>query len=48
MRTLLTLLGSLITLQLAGCASNGDPRDPLEPMNRTIHDFNEGLDRMVM
>ena len=48
MRILLTLLGSLISLQLAGCASNGDPRDPLEPMNRTIHDFNEGLDRMVM
>ena len=48
MRTLLTLLGSLISLQLAGCASNGDPRDPLEPMNRAIHDFNEGLDRMVM
>ena len=48
MRILLTLLGSLISLQLAGCASNGDPRDPLEPMNRAIHDFNEGLDRMVM
>ncbi|MDD5390755.1 MAG: VacJ family lipoprotein [Gallionellaceae bacterium] len=48
MRTLLALLGALITLQLAGCASNGDPRDPLEPMNRAIHSFNEGLDRMVM
>jgi len=48
MRILLTLLGFLISLQLAGCASNGDPRDPLEPMNRAIHDFNEGLDRMVM
>jgi len=48
MRILLALLGSLISLQLAGCASNGDPRDPLEPMNRAIHDFNEGLDRMVM
>jgi len=48
MRIILTLLGYLISLQLAGCASNGDPRDPLEPMNRAIHDFNEGLDRMVM
>ncbi len=48
MRTLLALSGALITLQLAGCASNGDPRDPLEPMNRAIHNFNEGLDRIVM
>lgn len=48
MRTLLSLLGTLMTLQLAGCASNGDPRDPLEPMNRAIHNFNEGLDRAVM
>jgi len=48
MKTLLALLGALITLQLTGCASNGDPRDPLEPMNRTIHSFNEGLDRIVL
>ncbi|MDP2834472.1 MAG: VacJ family lipoprotein [Pseudomonadota bacterium] len=48
MRISLSLLGTLITLQLAGCAGNGDPRDPLEPMNRAIHDFNEGLDRVVM
>lgn len=48
MRNLLTLLGTLISLQLAGCASNGDPRDPLEPMNRAIYGFNEGLDRVVM
>ncbi len=48
MKTPLALLGALITLQLAGCASNGDPRDPLEPMNRSIHSFNEGLDRIVL
>ncbi len=48
MRTHLALLGALITMQLTGCASNGDPRDPLEPMNRAIHNFNEGLDRVVM
>jgi phospholipid-binding lipoprotein MlaA len=48
MRNLLTLLGTLISLQLAGCASNGDPRDPLEPMNRAVYDFNEGLDRIVL
>lgn len=42
------LLSLLLAPSLAGCASNGDPRDPLEPMNRAIHDFNEGLDRAVM
>lgn len=35
-------------LLLSGCASNGDPRDPLEPMNRSIHSFNEALDRVAM
>ncbi|MDO9224551.1 MAG: VacJ family lipoprotein [Pseudomonadota bacterium] len=49
MKPLSTLLLSLLLApHLAGCASNGDPRDPLEPMNRAIHDFNEGLDRAVM
>lgn len=49
MKRLPTLLPTLLlALLLAGCASNGDPRDPLEPMNRAIHDFNEGLDRVVM
>jgi phospholipid-binding lipoprotein MlaA len=35
-------------LLLAGCASNGDPRDPLEPMNRAIHSFNESLDQSII
>jgi len=37
-------------LALAGCAGtgNGDPRDPLEPMNRAIYGFNEGLDAAVV
>ena len=43
-----TPLYLLLAPLLAGCASHGDPRDPLEPMNRAIHDFNEGLDRVVM
>ena len=42
------LLVALLALILVGCASNGDPRDPLEPMNRSIHSFNEGLDRVVL
>ncbi len=48
MRIFPTLLGILLTLMLAGCASNGDPRDPLEPMNRGIHAFNESVDRVVL
>lgn len=37
-------------LALAGCASgpNVHPQDPLEPMNRAIHGFNEGLDKAVL
>lgn len=33
---------------LSGCASNGDPRDPLEPMNRAAHTFNETVDRVAL
>ncbi len=36
------------SLALTGCAANGDPRDPLEPMNRAIYRFNEGLDRSIL
>ena len=36
----------LATLQLAGCASapQRNPEDPLEPFNRSMFAFNEGLD----
>lgn len=37
-----------LPLSLGGCAANGDPRDPLEPMNRAIHSFNEGFDRALL
>lgn len=35
---------------LAGCASGppADARDPLEPLNRSIYQFNEGVDRVVL
>lgn len=33
---------------LGGCASTGDPRDPLEPINRGIYTFNEGLDTVLI
>lgn len=39
---------AILALSLTGCAVNGDPRDPLEPMNRAIHSFNEGIDRAVL
>jgi ABC-type transporter lipoprotein component MlaA len=32
----------------AGCASKGNPRDPLEPMNRSVYQFNEHFDRVFM
>ena len=36
---------------MGGCASTSelaDPRDPLEPVNRSIHNFNEGVDKYAM
>jgi phospholipid-binding lipoprotein MlaA len=41
------LLLSLCFLMVSGCATK-DPRDPLEPMNRVIYKFNDGLDKVVM
>lgn len=39
--------GALI-LGLSGCASTGgDPRDPLEPMNRAVYKFNEKFDEVL-
>ena len=40
----------LATAVLAGCASvrSPDPRDPWEPMNRGIFEFNDGLDRAIL
>lgn len=43
-----TVLFLLVSLVLTGCAVNGDPRDPIEPVNRAVHRFNEGFDRAVL
>lgn len=43
-----TALLLMTSLALTGCAANGDPRDPLEPMNRAIHSFNEDVDRAIL
>ena len=36
-----------LALTLTGCATNGDPRDPLEPLNRGIYQFNDTVDKAV-
>jgi phospholipid-binding lipoprotein MlaA len=33
---------------LGGCASVGNPRDPLEPVNRGIYQFNDAVDTMLL
>jgi phospholipid-binding lipoprotein MlaA len=43
--TVTLALGALL---LGGCATNGDPRDPLEPLNRGIYQFNDAVDRGIM
>jgi phospholipid-binding lipoprotein MlaA len=44
----LCVLASLMLT--TGCATtgSGDPRDPLEPMNRAVYTFNDGLDTVLI
>lgn len=37
----------VVAFCLAGCATSGNPRDPLEPVNRAVFSFNDGFDRAV-
>jgi phospholipid-binding lipoprotein MlaA len=37
-----------LTLVSGGCATTGNPRDPLEPINRGIYHFNDGVDKLVI
>jgi phospholipid-binding lipoprotein MlaA len=41
---------ALLLAVLQGCATgpNANPADPLEPFNRTVFNFNDGLDRAVL
>jgi len=32
---------------LGGCATSGNTRDPLEPLNRAVYGFNDGFDRAI-
>jgi len=44
-------MGSLFGVALlAGCATvpNGDPKDPMESMNRSFYAFNNGLDKAIL
>ena len=43
----LLLAGAIATLLLGGCASTGNPRDPLEPLNRGIYQFNDAADTVL-
>lgn len=40
--------GAALLLLLGGCASTGNPRDPLEPVNRAVYKFNDGVDALVI
>lgn len=45
-RLLISLLLGAGTL--CGCAAGPDPRDPMEPFNRKVYAFNEGVDKAVL
>ncbi|MBK9392396.1 MAG: VacJ family lipoprotein [Uliginosibacterium sp.] len=42
------LCALLIAALLAGCASTGNPKDPLEPLNRKVFAFNDALDTYAL
>jgi phospholipid-binding lipoprotein MlaA len=50
MRRLCHLSAGLVVLALQACTSvpNADPRDPWESMNRSVYQFNEGVDKAVL
>lgn len=48
-RLLGVLALTLGVLVMSGCATtNGDPRDPIEPFNRAVFEFNDTVDRAVL
>ena len=48
LRQLLLAVAACATLALAGCAAGPNPRDPLEPFNRGVSQFNEKVDAVVL
>jgi phospholipid-binding lipoprotein MlaA len=37
-----------VTALLGGCATSGNPKDPIEGFNRAMYSFNEGLDTVAI
>jgi phospholipid-binding lipoprotein MlaA len=50
LRCAIVSLGAAALLALGGCATgpNANPRDPFEPFNRGVMEFNEGVDSLVL
>jgi phospholipid-binding lipoprotein MlaA len=46
LRALLVAAAISVSL-LGGCATNGNPRDPFEPVNRAVYQFNDGFDKLI-
>lgn len=44
----MVLCAAVSLMLLGGCASTGNPRDPLEPLNRGIYTFNDGFDALLV
>jgi phospholipid-binding lipoprotein MlaA len=42
------LCAAIFLCALGGCASTGNPSDPLEPLNRGIYKFNDGVDHLFV
>jgi phospholipid-binding lipoprotein MlaA len=45
----LAAAAAVLLLLVGGCATtgSGDPRDPFEPVNRAIYNFNDGFDKVL-
>jgi phospholipid-binding lipoprotein MlaA len=43
-----TWMAAAATIALGGCAAGPNPRDPMEPFNRKVSEFNEGVDSVVL
>lgn len=42
------LVAAVLTGLLGGCATSGNPKDPIEGFNRAVYAFNEGLDTVII
>lgn len=42
------LLVAALAGMLGGCATSGNPKDPIEGFNRAMYAFNEGLDKAII